>query len=181
MKEEVFTDYYETLEISPNANTETIERVFRHLAQRYHPDNSKTGDAFRFSEVIKAHDILKDPEQRARYDLAYERHLEYSPRLAEQAIEDSELDAVIHEKILSILHVKRRCNVQNPGLGILELEHLSGYPREHLEFHLWYLKEKGWISRLDGGFWAITVSGVDQAIIEHKRLYSEKQLTSDQG
>ncbi|NNC65504.1 MAG: DnaJ domain-containing protein, partial [Gammaproteobacteria bacterium] len=31
-------DLYEILEISPNASHETIERVFRYLAQRYHPD-----------------------------------------------------------------------------------------------------------------------------------------------
>ncbi|MGR9037200.1 MAG: DnaJ domain-containing protein, partial [Gammaproteobacteria bacterium] len=35
----VFVDYYEVLEISPNANSETIDRIFRYLAQRYHPDN----------------------------------------------------------------------------------------------------------------------------------------------
>ena len=40
----MFADYYEILEISPNANSETIERIFRHLAQRYHPDNQDTGD-----------------------------------------------------------------------------------------------------------------------------------------
>ena len=34
-----FIDYYEILEISPNANSETIERIFRHLAMRFHPDN----------------------------------------------------------------------------------------------------------------------------------------------
>ena len=39
-----FIDYYETLEISPNANSGTIERMFRYLAQRYHPDNKDTGD-----------------------------------------------------------------------------------------------------------------------------------------
>ncbi len=39
-----FTDYYEILEISPNANSETIERIFRYLAMLYHPDNQDTGD-----------------------------------------------------------------------------------------------------------------------------------------
>jgi hypothetical protein len=33
-----FIDYYEVLEISPNANSGTIERMFRHLAARYHPE-----------------------------------------------------------------------------------------------------------------------------------------------
>jgi curved DNA-binding protein CbpA len=37
-----FTDYYENLQISPNADMEMIERVFRLLAKRYHPDNTQT-------------------------------------------------------------------------------------------------------------------------------------------
>ena len=52
MEDPMFTDYYEILEISPNANSETIERIFRYLAMRYHPDNQDTADQFRFSEVV---------------------------------------------------------------------------------------------------------------------------------
>ena len=57
----MFTDHYEILEISPNANSETIERIFRYLASRYHPDNQDTGDLSRFSEIVEAHNTLKDP------------------------------------------------------------------------------------------------------------------------
>jgi curved DNA-binding protein CbpA len=38
----MFTNYYEILEISPNATSETIDRMFRYLARRYHPDNQDT-------------------------------------------------------------------------------------------------------------------------------------------
>ena len=31
-----------------------------------------------------------------------------------------------------------------------------------LEFHIWYLKEKGWIEGTDAGGFAITVKGVDE-------------------
>ncbi len=41
-------DYYETLQISPNADADTVQRVFRMLAQRFHPDNKETGNADRF-------------------------------------------------------------------------------------------------------------------------------------
>jgi curved DNA-binding protein CbpA len=44
MKASEFMDYYEILELSSNANSGTIERMFRYLAQRYHPDNRDTGD-----------------------------------------------------------------------------------------------------------------------------------------
>ena len=63
------TDYYETLQISPNADADTIQRVFRLLAQRYHPDNKETGDADRFRAMHEAYSILSVPERRAQYDL----------------------------------------------------------------------------------------------------------------
>lgn len=174
-----YTDYYETLEISPNANTDTIDRVFRYLAQRYHPDNHETGNHIRFSEIVQAHEVLRHPEKRARYDLAHKGHVEYSSNLATEASDREGLhfDVVIQERLLSILYVKRRRNMQNPGIGNLELERLSGCPREHIEFHLWYLKEKGWIFRMENGLFSITVSGVDKAIQEYGRLHNSKLLT----
>ena len=43
-----FIDYYEVLQISPKADNETIHRVFRMQAARFHPDNKQTGNAERF-------------------------------------------------------------------------------------------------------------------------------------
>ena len=59
MENSNFVDYYELLEISPNANSETIERMFRYFAQRYHPDNQDTGDRVRFDVIMEAHDVLR--------------------------------------------------------------------------------------------------------------------------
>ncbi|MGR8980261.1 MAG: DnaJ domain-containing protein [Gammaproteobacteria bacterium] len=174
----VFVDYYEVLEISPNANSETIDRIFRYLAQRYHPDNRQTGSHEKFSEIVQAHETLRQPEKRAQYDLDYKRHTENSVKLVHETddIESLEHDASVRERVLSIMYIKRRRNMLNPGIGPLELERLTGCPREHLEFHLWYLKEKGWISRMENGLLSITVAGVDEAIQEHRRI-STKLLT----
>ena len=38
-------DHYEVLQISPNAEPDTVHRVYRLLAQRLHPDNAQTGNA----------------------------------------------------------------------------------------------------------------------------------------
>src|SRR5262249_36748716 len=62
-------DYYEVLQISPNADPDTIHRVYRLLAQRFHPDNQATGDADRFRLLSDAYHVLGDPERRARYDV----------------------------------------------------------------------------------------------------------------
>jgi curved DNA-binding protein CbpA len=167
----MFIDFYELLEISPNANSETIERIFRYFALRYHPDNQATGDASRFSEIVEAHDTLKDPVKRAAYDIQHRNHLGYHHELVEEASSSGgvERDVAIQGKVLALLYAKRRRNVLNPGIGDDELERLSGYPREHLEFPLWYLKAKGLIAKTENGTFAITVEGVDSVNAEHRR------------
>jgi len=167
----LFVDYYELLEMSPNANSETVERIFRYFAMRYHPDNQQTGNEARFSEIVEAHNVLKDPVKRAQYDIAYQEHSGLRLKLAGEASDAKgvERDAVVQAKLLSLLYVKRRQDVTNPGIGDVELERLSGCPREHLEFHLWYMKAKGWISRIENGTIAITVEGVDRANSEPLR------------
>jgi curved DNA-binding protein CbpA len=48
-------DYYEFLQISPNAEPETIHRVYRYLAGRFHQDNPCTGDAENFYLLKEAY------------------------------------------------------------------------------------------------------------------------------
>src|SRR5258708_5949502 len=62
------SDYYDVLQLSPKADPDTIHRVYRLLAQRYHPDNLETGDQNQFRAVLEAYRILSDPEERAAYD-----------------------------------------------------------------------------------------------------------------
>src|SRR5512135_3384865 len=63
-------DYYEFLQISPNAEPDTIHRVYRFLAVRFHPDNPETGDTEKFFLLKQAYDVLSDPVRRAEYDPA---------------------------------------------------------------------------------------------------------------
>ena len=64
-------DCYEVMQLSRNADAETISRVYRLLASRYHPDNRETGDSEKFIRLSGAYRILNDPERRARYDAGY--------------------------------------------------------------------------------------------------------------
>jgi len=63
MGREPFTDFYEVLQVSPSADQETIERVYRLLARRYHPDNQSTGDAQKFDMITKAYRTLSSPKK----------------------------------------------------------------------------------------------------------------------
>src|SRR5262245_3430638 len=85
METSKFIDYYEILEISPNANSGTIDRMFRYLAQRYHPDNKDTGDRLRFEVLVEAHDTLKDPAKRAQYDVQHKNQADFRWKLTEEA------------------------------------------------------------------------------------------------
>ena|SRR5689334_17440672 len=174
-----FVDYYEVLEISPNANSETIERVFRYLAQRYHPDNGATGDRDRFDLILEAHTTLRDPAKRAQFDVEYRRNSSERSALAEEASDSEGIDrdAQIQSKLLSLFYVQCRKNVREPGIGDAQLGVLLDCPVEHLDFHLWYLREKRWIARREDGLLAITIDGVDRASSANHAKAAAKLLT----
>ena len=64
-----FKDYYAALGITKNASQEEIQRAYRKLARKYHPDVNKTPDAEeKFKDIGEAYEVLKDPDKRAKYD-----------------------------------------------------------------------------------------------------------------
>ena len=170
-------DLYEILEVNPNASQATIERMFRYLAQRYHPDRD-TGDADRFDQIAKAYATLKEPESRAAYDSRHKTNLDYQWSLVEEAGDNDNFDkdSMIQERVLSVLYTKRKRDPREPGLGSIQLERLTGCPHEMLDFHLWYLKDKGWIMRMENGSVAITADGVDQSLLHHRRGGTQKLI-----
>jgi curved DNA-binding protein len=161
-----FIDCYEILQVSHHADRETIERVYRLLARRYHPDNALTGDAVQFDILTKAYRILSDPEKRAGYDAKYEsaRTDRWNQFVKIAASNGNDEDKKIYQGILSLLFNARKRDASHPGVGIIELERILGVPEKHLEFHIWYLKEKGWIQRDESGGFAITANGVDTVL-----------------
>ncbi|HLT10794.1 MAG TPA: DnaJ C-terminal domain-containing protein [Micromonosporaceae bacterium] len=64
-------DFYEILGVDHRARPEEIQRAYRRLARRYHPDvNPEEGAEERFKEINEAYAVLSDPVQRSRYDAA---------------------------------------------------------------------------------------------------------------
>ncbi|MDN0195930.1 MULTISPECIES: J domain-containing protein [Streptomyces] len=62
-------DFYEVLGVPRTADRDEIQRAYRTLARKYHPDVNKDPQAEeRFKEINEAFSVLSDPEQRARYD-----------------------------------------------------------------------------------------------------------------
>lgn len=164
MTKNLFRDYYEDLQVSPNADVETIERVYRILAKRYHPDNNSHGDQDKFDIITKAYKTLSSPDQRAAYDATYENQKQQFYQTANQitATDGVDNDQFIRRYMLSILYIERRQDPENGSVGLWQLEKLLGWPEKVLEFHSWYLKQKGLIERTDSGGFAITAQGVDE-------------------
>src|SRR5215210_9247278 len=87
-------DYYEALQISVSAEPETVHRVYRLLAQRFHPDNKESGNESRFRAITEAYQVLSDPAERARYDLVHQQQQQARWRvLARGADADNDFEA----------------------------------------------------------------------------------------
>ncbi len=64
-----FEDYYKVLTVDRGATQQEIQKAYRKLARKYHPDVSKEEDAEeKFKKVNEAYEVLKDPETRKKYD-----------------------------------------------------------------------------------------------------------------
>lgn len=64
-----YKDYYKILGVSRDATHEEIQRAYRKLARKYHPDVNKDPKAEeKFKEINEAYEVLRDPEKRKKYD-----------------------------------------------------------------------------------------------------------------
>jgi len=161
-KESEPADYYEVLQLSRNAHPDTIQRVYRILAARYHPDNIETGNADLFRQVVEAFRVLADPQLRAAYDARLGVQSQNRLKIFEtwQTSRGVEAEKRKRKGILAMLYGRRLTDPQQPALSLRELEEMLGCPREHLEFPLWFLKESKWIKSGDNSRYEITCQGV---------------------
>jgi hypothetical protein len=156
-----FVDHYATLEANCNASFETIESVFRFLAKRYHPDCQETGDKQRFTKIVEAYETLRDPDRRAAYDESFQSEKSEQSAIVREA-GCAASDTADRHHILTLFYAQRRRDMKKPGIGISTLEHMLEIPPEVIGFHIWYFKEKGWITREESGILSITAEGVDK-------------------
>jgi hypothetical protein len=161
--EEGEPDYYDVLQISPKAELQTIHRVFRMMAARFHPDNPETGDLEEFLRMKKAYTVLSDPERRAEYDKRREVAEAGTMPIFElrDFVTGVEAEANRRLGVLSLLYNKRRMDPDRPGVSLLDLEQLMGFPREYLNFTMWYLRSKEFVTVADNSDYALTAAGAD--------------------
>ena len=156
-------DYYELLQVSRRADTDTIHRIYHALAQRYHPDNLETGNSERFYRITEAHDVLTDPDRRAAYDVRLAAEDKGRLRIFESLESAQGVQAEIRKRqgILRLLYARRLVEPHDPSMRARDFVEMLACPIEHLEFALWFLREKRWLVRSDNNRFEITWQGVE--------------------
>jgi curved DNA-binding protein len=156
-------DFYAFLQVSSTAETDTIHRVYRFWASRFHPDKPGTGDPEKFLLLNRAYEVLSNPERRAEYDRSLGAQ-KASPVPLFEAVDFLDgIDGEMNRRlgVLSLLYNRRRTNSRHPHVSLEELEIKMGFPREYLDFTTWYLKSKKYITRSDNSDFNLTAEGVD--------------------
>jgi len=165
-------NYYDLMQINPRAEIESIERVYRILSARYHPNNKQTGDAERYRLITEAYETLRDPAKRKEYDRQFEVNAA-GPLpifLSKEFAEGIDSEARIRVGVLCLLYSKRRANPDFAALSLLDMENIMAFPRERLLFALWYLRAKRYVVQDDRSSFIISAEGVD---------YLENQLPTN--
>jgi hypothetical protein len=158
-----FIDYYEFLMISPTADRQMIEWAARLMLARYDPQKSKTPDEKKCELVKEAFRTLADPKKRATFDgeLAKQRPASIIDVKAEVTLQDVVEAIRLRQAIMLVLYQAVLRKPRDPDVGRTDLARLVGLTPLDLEFGLWFLREKGWITATQAGSYAITLMGAE--------------------
>ena len=68
----MYKNYYKILEVDSSASPEVIEKAYKALAKKYHPDlqeeSQKKSAGEKLKEINEAYEILSNPDSRATFD-----------------------------------------------------------------------------------------------------------------
>lgn len=166
-------NYYQILQVDPDADPTIIRYAYRFLAAKFHPDNQDSGDAERFKVITEAWRTLSEAPKRAAYDtqigvqkMASQPAQPGAPGLPgigvpKPALSWSEVE--LRLGVLQVLMEARRKRPQTGGASARMLMDCLGCQMGDIEYVLWYLREKGYVQRAEANF-MITVQGVDYLV-----------------
>ncbi len=163
-------NYYKLLQVDVEAHPTVIRYAYRFLAAQYHPDNAESGDAEKFRMVSEAWRTLSDRGRRQAYDmqLGLQKQAESAqpgqaakPDIPKMSLSFSEVE--LRLAVLQVLLEARRKRPQTGGASAKMLMDCLNCNMTDIEWTLWYLREKGHITRTEAAF-MITVAGVDYLV-----------------
>ena len=158
-----FQDHYEVLGVDPNSDSDTIQKIYAKLAQKYHPNNSETGNQEKFDAVNLAYETLADPLLRREFDRVKGiNREERKPACSVREFFDAlgrEMD--LRAALLCVLYDRRRTKPFTPSLSMRHIEAIIDATTEELTSALWYLKKRALVASDDKSSLQITVDGMD--------------------
>jgi hypothetical protein len=157
-----FQDHYDILGIEPRTDSETIQRVYAKLAQRYHPNNTGTGDKEKFDAVNAAYEVLSDPVLRQAFDKVKGVGEDTGPpKFSGLDFFDSlGRETGLRGALLCILYDRRRLSPFKPSISMRNVENMLVANNDQMNFAVWYLKQRGLIVADDKSSLQITVEGI---------------------
>ena len=158
-----FQDHYAVLEIDYKSDAGMIQHSYTKLAQKYHRDNTETGDEEKFAAVNLAYEVLSDPALKADFDKIKGINQEGAAVIFSGVGFFGALarEASLRAAIMCVLYDRRRLRPFTPSLSMRILEGMMEASTEELSFALWYLKQRSLVSSDDKSSLQITVDGMD--------------------
>jgi hypothetical protein len=156
-------DYYEFLMISPTADRQMIEWAARLMLARYDPQKSKTPDEKKCQLAKEAFRTLADPKRRAAYDAELgPKQPAGGPDAKASVTRQDVIEAQqMRQAVMLMLYQAVMRKPRDPDVGRTELARQIGVATQDLEFALWFLRERDWITATQAGSYAITVIGAE--------------------
>jgi hypothetical protein len=164
-----FQDHYAILDVDPKSDSETIQKAYAKLAQRYHPNNAETGDAEKFEALNIAFEVLSDAELRASFDKTKGVNQEQSaPKFSGPGFFDKMgRETLLRVAVLCVLYDRRQTKPLTPSISVRHLEGILDATSDEVSSTLWYLKQRGLVRSDDKSSLHITVEGID--FIDNKK------------
>jgi hypothetical protein len=156
-------DHYAVLEVDAQSVSETIQRAYSKLAQKYHSRNTASGDARMFEAINLAYEVLSDPARRKEFDNRQGINQEAAnPKFSGVEFFDALLpEAGLRVAILCLLYDRRRTRPSVPGLTTRQVEAMVEATAVELSAAVWYLKQRALVLSDDKSNMLITVDGMD--------------------
>ena len=105
-------NYYEILQVSPNAEPSVIIAAYRRLAQTYHPDKAKSPMvSARMADINEAYEVLSDPYRRAAYDRTFKSKFQSADVVTEKTTEEDIIIALVRFAAEKAAEGKKRSEV----------------------------------------------------------------------
>jgi hypothetical protein len=172
-----FQDHYVVLGIDPKSDSDTIQKAYAKLAQKYYPNNPVTGNQEMFESINTAYETLSDPELRSVFDKVTGVGQETGvPKFSGVEFFDAlGREAVRRVAILCVLYDRRLTKPNAPSLSMRHMELIIEATAAELSSALWYLKQRGLAASDDKSSLGITVDGMD--FLENKQPAAEAVMS----